>query len=34
MSPLENFQFFVGSSMRSRKRCFCSSAETWRKNPG
>jgi hypothetical protein len=31
-SPRENFQFFSGSSMRSRKRFFCSSFETWRKN--
>ena len=31
-SPIENFQFFDGSSMRSRNRRFCSSFETCRKN--
>src|SRR5438876_7557220 len=29
---MENFQFFFESSRRSRKRCFCSSLETCRKN--
>src|SRR5215475_11117415 len=28
----ENFQFFAGLSRRSRKRFFCSSADTCRKN--
>ena len=31
-SAAENFQFFSGSSMRSRKRFFCSSCDTLRKN--
>ena len=31
-SPSENFQFFSGSSMRSRNRRFCSSFDTCRKN--
>ena len=30
-SPAENFQFFASSSMRSRKRFFCSFFETFRK---
>ena len=29
-SDAENFQFDSGSSIRSRKRCFCSSFETLR----
>ena len=32
ISPRLNFQFFSGSSMRSRKRLRCSSFERWRKN--
>jgi len=31
VSPVENFQFFSGRSMRSRNRRFCSDFETWRK---
>ncbi len=31
-SAAENFQFFEGSSIRSRKRFFCSLRETCRKN--
>jgi hypothetical protein len=32
--PFENFQFFCGSSSRSRTRRFCSFFETLRKNFG
>ena len=31
-SAEENFQFFSGSSMRSRKRRFCSARDRFRKN--
>ena len=32
MSPIENFQRLPGSSSRARKRFFCSSRDTLRKN--